>query len=680
MANQGKPAGKIRFLSCDRPALRDGVYEITVSHSFRARASDPEAAIPPVTQRFAVLGPRFRLPPDEVVRKFPPDQTTGRYFHVFPHIQFSRPILPWERCLDSEDPQTPWLVLLLVTRQEIDTWRQQASNESLLRVQTDTLGNLQKAAQDNSTIVFPPSLALEPGESAGDSIDYLDVPEPLLAAILPPKDDLSLLAHVRQSADPEPQPKFPILIGNRLPQPGDENRVFLLSLEGRTDVYERLASYQPGGGSDLVVYRFVVLTSWRFASVDANQSFTELLLAADDATGGSMLRLPKSGDTVLRLPKSGDTEVEGFYEKGYVPLEHQTRQGNRMASWYRGPLLPGPAETTDWPADLQASDQLVRFDATYGMFDVSYAAAWEIGRLLMLRDKRVSVALYNWKRAVAQASGNAVPDHLPRHAPAGPPALPAVVAGWFSALGRLEIVPFNYLVPDERLLPAESLRFFTVDANWVQALLRGAFSIGRTKGESDDDLYGQIPQPPAQQSGFLLRSQVVAGWPHMEIRGYDWQPASAADWNRFVLAGRPALSLTRMQLAPDMILALFDGGLEMVELFEHPETIHFGVDYDAPSCYFKTLRDADGDSYDVGREPCAQSTTTSFTSHWVRIPFQDPATRTVDVSTLARHLQEALRLSTPLTSARLALEMIEGAPLIRFLKGTEQQAETQAPG
>src|SRR5271170_7711130 len=49
-------------------------------------------------------------------------------------------------------------------------------------------------------------------------------------------------------------------------------------------------------------------------------------------------------------------------------------------------------------------------------------------------------------------------------------------------LGRLNLlhgVPFAYLVADEKLLPAESLKFFSIDPEWINALLGGALSVGR---------------------------------------------------------------------------------------------------------------------------------------------------------------------------------------------------------
>jgi len=53
---------------------------------------------------------------------------------------------------------------------------------------------------------------------------------------------------------------------------------------------------------------------------------------------------------------------------------------------------------------------------------------------------------------------------------------------WLTRLHLLRGVPFGYLVPDIAMLPSESIRFFQVDAGWIDALIDGAFSIGATRG------------------------------------------------------------------------------------------------------------------------------------------------------------------------------------------------------
>ena len=63
-------------------------------------------------------------------------------------------------------------------------------------------------------------------------------------------------------------------------------------------------------------------------------------------------------------------------------------------------------------------------------------------------------------------------------AQAGP--APDDVSAWLADLQVLTGVPFAYLVPDSRMLPPESIRFFAVDPNWTAALVDGALSIAAT--------------------------------------------------------------------------------------------------------------------------------------------------------------------------------------------------------
>jgi hypothetical protein len=52
------------------------------------------------------------------------------------------------------------------------------------------------------------------------------------------------------------------------------------------------------------------------------------------------------------------------------------------------------------------------------------------------------------------------------------------VVSWLTRLRLLEGVPFNYIVPSEEMLPNESIRFFHMDRNWLDALVDGALSSG----------------------------------------------------------------------------------------------------------------------------------------------------------------------------------------------------------
>ncbi|GAA1514346.1 hypothetical protein GCM10009677_54460 [Sphaerisporangium rubeum] len=189
----------------------------------------------------------------------------------------------------------------------------------------------------------------------------------------------------------------------------------------------------------------------------------------------------------------------------------------------------------------------------------------------------------------ALADGDGLKEHL------------TPVARWLGRLMLLHPVPFTHLVPDERLLPQESLRFFHVDPSWLDALVSGAFSIGaqssrdtlqdqivadavrsaaaRTAAAHRDTLRGDTSGDPdaatgapteagdglGPVTGLLLRSALVSGWPNLAVR------AAAPD-------GTPLPVLRMDHLAPTVLLCLFGGLPAMVELREPQEGFRFGVE------------------------------------------------------------------------------------------------------
>jgi hypothetical protein len=48
-------------------------------------------------------------------------------------------------------------------------------------------------------------------------------------------------------------------------------------------------------------------------------------------------------------------------------------------------------------------DSVTRYNPDTGMFDVTYAAAWQLGRLLALQNSNFAETLYNWKRENVQS-------------------------------------------------------------------------------------------------------------------------------------------------------------------------------------------------------------------------------------------------------------------------------------
>ena len=113
--------------------------------------------------------------------------------------------------------------------------------------------------------------------------------------------------------------------------------------------------------------------------------------AATSISASSVWRNSSLGCPLTVVPTPQDA-----LKMGYAAFDHHTRQGARTVSWYRGPLLPyeNPRLAR---VPFSSADSLVRYDPESGMIDVSFAAAWQLGRLLALGDQAFASLLYDWK-------------------------------------------------------------------------------------------------------------------------------------------------------------------------------------------------------------------------------------------------------------------------------------------
>ncbi|PAX59962.1 hypothetical protein [Brunnivagina elsteri] len=651
---------KLEFIQYHQPALKDGDYEITVEQKITDILQIQEKKIQEkkiqekntftITRTFSVSGERFELKPTDIHAVFPPNGSLGEHSHVLPHIILNRSTLPWERIPFKSQVDTnnnlPWLALLLFEEEE----KPEPKIITLGELKNPQLnaGKFPKIVDKNEK---PPTnesyLQLESGQNENNKLTIIDVQKQLLEKILPTKDDLEYLAHVRQGTDDAGKlvgDELAIIIGNRLPEKGSISTVHLVSIEGRYNTHN--FNFQEAKDDDYI--RFVSLQSWSFACVDEKQSFKGLL--------AHLNREP----SILRLPKTDNPEAEQYLSMGYIPLPHFLRQGSKTFSWYHSPLIPGQHSTDTITLPIRAADELVCYNPDNGMFDISYAAAWELGRLLGLQGKSFSISLYNWKRSHKQSIKcveSAIDSHLPFHNISNI-ELPSEISSWFENLSLLKGIPFNYLVPDEQMLPVESIRFFWVDPSWIECLLDGAFSIGRvtTSDHTDDINHNKNNTSPAVNphemvTGFLLRSDVVAGWPGLLVDGY----SKVVD-NEHPIPNEDKLELLRMdRLSANVLICLFKGEVKTVDIHQKPETLHFGLDSDDEGkTFYKKLKTPEGKPIEkkVDKIP------------WKYQEKQEK--RVININELANLIKAQVDKSSTFTSAQFALEMIEGVEKVRF--------------
>jgi hypothetical protein len=588
--NKDEKMTTLEFCSSHRPRLVTGCYKIVIEQA--AEGKGDKLFKKTFEKSFSVASDRFHINPADIHSVFPPNLSIADHNNVLPHIVLKRPTIPWERySIKSE----PWLILLLLTDKENKSCERSIIN----------LGELKKSPGFLD-------LQLEKGQKDDDKVNVLNIKKALLVQIMPAAEGLKYLCHVRKFKENDNKEQA-VIISNRVTKSGENYNAYLVSIEE--------FNFQQLKGKDCKVedyVRLVLLKSWTFICskrykvtkqhlANLNGNINESLLGKLRTLIGQEFFTEKSfrnelekqeicledkdigifafgefediikhldhDPSFLRLPKTPTCSdaVEKYLKRGFVPLPHFLNSGNKTVSWYHGPLITYNEEreletvfTSIGESGIEHAEQLLIYYSKDKMFDVGYSSAWELGRLLTLQNSRLSVELYQFKKLHEQSIKAHEQSLLHMHLP-GCSAykkndqIPEMIQKWFNDLRILKYVPFNYLVPDEKMLPQESIRFFYVDHMWIDSLISGAYSIGRISSlDTANALVGE--EQKHSITGIFIRSEVVSGWPDLLVDAQDCSKALAC--------------LRKEKLSDSVLICLFAGTIETVSIHLAPEALH----------------------------------------------------------------------------------------------------------
>ncbi|MBZ5602682.1 MAG: hypothetical protein LAO79_10285 [Acidobacteriia bacterium] len=200
-------------------------------------------------------------------------------------------------------------------------------------------------------------------------------------------------------------------------------------------------------------------------------------------------------------------------------------------------------------------------------------------------------------------------------APGEPEAeMPPYMESFLAHLRVLVGVPFEYLVPDARLLPDESIRFFYLDRSFADRVVDGAIAVGKIG--TREQAHHQAHEPAVRQqlditerivrsiqmrlgsfadlksandanrltngaadviTGFLLRSAAVSGWPQMDVRAHSTDLPEHLDPSSAAAQNAQLRTLRLERLSPSVMIALFQGIPALVTIEEPHHGVQFGV-------------------------------------------------------------------------------------------------------
>lgn len=421
-----------------RPSLLDGEYRMRLGTEVAIKSAASGAFEPQALDGqdlfFNVEGPRFSLAPTEVVAVFPPRNGHGPFDSALPHVALGRRTLPWERPLAAaytagpDETPFPFLALLLLEESEFEIRRNMVLSD-----------------------VVPTAVFQRLGSPTTIRCDAIEADEALLRSLLPMPSELKLLTHVRhvnvddrELSAGDSDGYFAVVMSNRVPRSGAKYAACLVSVEERTDL---LPTTDPAAGFD-VGHVFVDVelgaSDFEFTSALSPKSLGTSILAVDvdklsrfqttpavkqaalGADLSTIILRPKArlvllhswtftceGDGTFRqLMQNLDVGMIGdvdparklaVTDTGHLKIDVVDRLGAPEQSWYRGPLVGQPL-TRDPLGPYHSADQARRLVVDTGAEDVTYASAFEVGRLLAAADARLAQELMRWRRGAYRSS------------------------------------------------------------------------------------------------------------------------------------------------------------------------------------------------------------------------------------------------------------------------------------
>ncbi|MBD5542764.1 MAG: hypothetical protein HDR01_00610 [Lachnospiraceae bacterium] len=404
---------RVRYGDKYCPVFREGDYRLTwnqqITVSNEKKGTKDALDHNESKLEFTVGCDRFRINPGLIHSTYPPPYGEGEFDTHIPQITFMNDSLPWERtCVEEE---SPWCLLFLFD--EFDG----------VEVKNMTIREAFIEKKDCGGKCFVPAISVRNGEKETDSCTVLDIPGKLFEAVMPKREELPLLAHIRQ-VDVEDKAshlyitegKFANVIGNRLSRKSAQKlltNVHLISLEGYREFF--LSNRETFKNYDTV--RVISLTDWKFVSYNKNDAgFRKLAETMDVGYFGQMeqsvFQMPskKTAEKQEEAEKDNRQLIQSMLQLGYRPLNHETREGMKTVSWYKSPLMPYIPEFHSVNQEgkkqnvyedykcLNQPDGALGYISNLYMLDVAYGAAWQLGRLLALRNQELLSALYDIRR------------------------------------------------------------------------------------------------------------------------------------------------------------------------------------------------------------------------------------------------------------------------------------------
>jgi hypothetical protein len=436
-----------------QPPLLAGKYRLQIDTEVKV-----DNAAQPVDGRqahFDIDAPRFTLAANEIGGYFPPKNGHGPFDEAIPHVALGRRTLPWERLFSAATSVVngmpiPWMALLMFEDGESTIETKQKIGDKLpadvvarLAVPGDQLvdtvtapltlvKDLMPSYEELALLTHVREVNVDDRElAAGDSDGFFAV---VMGNRIPRRGAKyrCCLVSVEERTDlvpPKPPPVVTVgvdshvVLGDQVFVANANEVIPPVRVAGELSFASQKGVVGGGAiGRDLVgravVERDVegAIDKSRQASLTAQlakdkfrikpssvvlQSASLVLLTTwtfeCDGTASFRALMQSLDVGMIGKPSKGERGGPTLTDSGHLRIDSLNRAGAPETVFYRGPLVPAPL-SRDPNGPYHSADQARRVAPDVGAEDVSYACAFEVGRLIAAADARLAQELMRWRR------------------------------------------------------------------------------------------------------------------------------------------------------------------------------------------------------------------------------------------------------------------------------------------
>ena len=356
------------------PPLFEGIYRVNVDQEVTKYGNNHFH----FEKNFCVAVNTETLSEDKIFNIHPAPNQQGDFSTVLPFMVFNDVSYPWMKELkDSNGRPIPWLALIVVTENEIN--KDKDGNPEEKNIEYRLLEDEKNKTESN--VFFPYTKDKHSPCQPHDNVHLITVSKKTFDNIMPTKEDRFWLTHCKKidlsDVDDATIPHdgfFSVVVANRFPPLG-KSTVHLI------------AAYNYDDEDTLKEAKFVKLVSLYHWDIYSERNTED-----------------KSFDTLVKNlalvdPEKNIQNTRTVME--YSLKQHYLRQtGEKTYSLYHGPIQPmnfKRVNNLNGEQRFTADGRLI-YNKSNGIFDVSYSAAFNLGKLVTLCHNKEAQQIVKWRK------------------------------------------------------------------------------------------------------------------------------------------------------------------------------------------------------------------------------------------------------------------------------------------